>query len=230
MAENKRKRGLRPIQDEKRLYFVLQLIFAALQILLCYTLVLQNNMSRAGVIIFALVGIGLMLLAGKCWQSRGARVFGRVIMVLLLAVFSVVVLLDVFTTGVTDATGVHLVARSFQSYADQLIADAARFVQPLLLVFFPTLAIAARRVGEKADIRLLRIDTWLTVLMAAATLVAAVEPGEITVLDFRVDLFGISPTVLLVIYLVCTLASVFAVHMSYPYAFLDRRRKTTEKE
>lgn len=230
MAENRKKRGLRPIQDEKRLYFILQLIFAALQILLCYTLVLQNNMSRIGIVIFALVGIGLMLLAGKCWQSRGARAFGRVTMILLLAVFSVVVLLDVFTTGVTDSTGINLVARSFQSYADQLIADAARFVQPLLLVFFPTLAIGARRVGEKADVRLLRIDTWLTVLLAAATLVAAVEPGDITVLDFRVDFFGISPTVLLVIYLVCTLASVFAVHASYPYAFLDRRRKANEKQ
>ena len=168
MAKDKetKKRRFR-VQDEKRLYFVLQLILAVLEILLCYVVVLQDNMKRFGIILFAVIGIGLMLLAGKCWQNKGTRVFGRILMLLTFTGFFAVVLLDVLTTGITDITGP--VARDFDSYKGQFMADSALYLQPLILIFFPTLAIAARRTNNPLDVLLLSDLLFSDLLLSDST-------------------------------------------------------------
>ena len=214
MAKEGKKRLLRPVQDEKRLYFVLQLILAVLQILLFYVFVMEQNMKQFGVLFFALIGIGLMLLAGKGWQNRGARIFGIVAMLLLFVGFAAVVVLDVITFRISDVTGT--VARDFNSYSGQLMANTALYIQPLVLVFFPTLAIGARRVGNPTDIRLLRVVSFLAALTAAITLSLSLESGT-TVLAFKDQfLLGLSAKVMLIVYLISTLASVFTVFLLYP--------------
>lgn len=224
----RRRQRLR-IQNEPRFYFILQLIFAAAQILLAYTLFLADSLSSSGVIIFALFGAVMMLLAGKAWQNRTVRRLGRALSGAVLLLFLVVLLVDVLTTRVTDTHGLEYVSRTVTDYLGQTAAYCCVLVQPLVLVLFPTFAIAARRVGAKSDIRILQIGSWALPALSALTLALTYEDG-VKRLSFRTDLFGISCRTLLVIYLVCTAASVLAVFMSYPYGIRPLKRRMAARQ
>lgn len=215
------------IQDEPRFYFVLQLVFAAAQILLAYVAFGEQNIANTGIWLFAVFGVLVMMMAGKGWQSRGIRVCGRILSAVVLLFFLVILLLDVFTTQIYEATGTRFITREPADYLWQFLCYLCQFVQPLLLMLFPTFAIASRRMQKRIDIRALQIGSWVLVLMAVGTLVLSYESG-MTRMAFTSDMLGIPNQVLLIAYLICTLAAAFSVIMLYPYGiqWLKRRIDT----
>lgn len=216
------------VQNEDRLYFVLQLLFGFTQILLAYVAFLANNLAQTGTLLMAIFGALLMLLAGKCWKSRAVRVLVRVIAALAVLGFTAIIVIDALTTQITDTTGFNYVTRATSDYVGQILANLCLMVQPLVLLLFIVFAIAARRGEKKADMRILQIGSWLLPVFAIVTLVLAGEEG-MTRLAFTGDLLGvISNQVLLIAYLVCTLASVLAVFMAYPFG-VKAVKKAVEK-
>lgn len=204
------------IQNEARFYFILQLIFAAAQIALAYVAFWEQNFTRGGVILFAVFGIILMLIAGKGWQSAGMRVLGRVLSVAAILLFTVVSILDAFTAQKYDSTGLNLVSRTLGDQMGHLVCRLCQYVQPLALLLFPAYLIGARRVQRTADIRTVQIGSWAIVLLAFATWMLSREEG-VTRMIFSSELLGISNNILLIAYLIATLASVVSVLMLYPY-------------
>ncbi len=215
--KNKLKNPLQnmKIQDENRFYFVLQLVFAAAQILLFYVAVAEKNLLQAGIIIFAVFGAGMMLLAGKCWQSRAARGFGRVFSGVVIAFLLVVSVAVALSTGVWEPLGTTTIDRPFSDYLGQIAANLCLYIQPIALLLFPTYAIATRRVRLKSDITLLKISTCLLVILSAITWGLSYEAAP-TRLDYTAAPLDIPCRVLLIAYFICTLASLFSSIILYP--------------
>ena len=65
------------IQNEERVYFVLQLVFAALQCVLAYVTIGQGSFNQFGIALFVVYGAVLALLAAKGWQHKAVRILGR---------------------------------------------------------------------------------------------------------------------------------------------------------
>ncbi|MBO5797764.1 MAG: hypothetical protein J6R77_05395 [Clostridia bacterium] len=215
-SKEKRTRKRFRVQDEPRLFFILQMVFSAAQILLAYVAIGEKNLQPGGMAIFALCGVALIMIAFKGWQSRGLRVLGRSLAGLLIFGFAAILVLDAFTTKVSTPNGVGFVERTFGDYMGQLISNFCLHIQALNLFIFPTFAIAARRIGKTVDIWLLRISSWLLVALSAATLILSND--TLTRLDFTAKLLDLVPNAaLLYVFLFFTIASTFAVFMLYPY-------------
>lgn len=209
------------IQNEERVYFVLQLVFAALQCVLAYVTIGQGSFNQFGIALFVVYGAVLALLAAKGWQHKAVRILGRTLAALVIfgmaAIFVEVSLNSHWESGVTTE-----IALSAKEKLGMYAANLCTWVQSFVLTTLPAFAIAARRTRAKADVALLHITAWVAVLFAAATLYLYHEPslsGEATTLiAFCAPLFErITAGVLLVVHLVCTLATAFAVYMLYPF-------------
>lgn len=203
------------IQNEGRFHFVLQLVFAFAQIAVAYVAFLSDNLASSGVLLFGVFGALMMLLAGKGWQNRAARIAGRVVAAITVLGFLGILTVYTFITRVSEPIGTAFVTRTAGDYIGQLLASLSAMLQPVLLVLFPTFVIAARRTQQTTDIRILQIGGWSLPLMAAVTLALSYEDS--TRLFFHADFLGMGNRVLLYFYLLCTLASVATVFLSYPY-------------
>ena len=205
------------VENEGRLYFVLQLVFAFAQILLAYVAFIEKNYAyTATIAVIALFGALMMLMAGRGWQVKGFRILGRAIALILPAFILVAITGTVLFTRVTQSAGFAYASRAWTDYVGQFGAYLVLDLQPFLLLFFPTFAIAARRIGKQEDIFAVRLLSWCNFFTALVTLLLSYESAP-TRLDYSNSLLFLSNRALLFIYLVCTAASVFAVFMSYPY-------------
>ncbi len=211
-AERLRRRM--QIQDEPRFHFILQLVFAFVQMVVAYIAFLSQNLSTGGMLLFGIYGALMMLLAGKGWQNHTARIVGRVVAAVTVLVFAAFLTAYTFLLRISEPIGTALVERTAGDYAWHLLAVFAADLQPVLLMLFPTFVIAARRVGQRADIRTLQIGGWSLVAMAIITLVLSYEGNR---MFFGTDLLGLSNRVLIYFYLLCTVASVASVFLAYPY-------------
>lgn len=211
-AERLRRRM--QIQDEPRFHFILQLVFAFVQMAVAYIAFLSKNLSTGGMLLFGIYGALMMLLAGKGWQNRAARIAGRIVAAATILVFIALLTVYTFLVRITEPLGTAFVARTASDYAWQLLAVFTAMLQPVLLMLFPTFVIAARRVGQRADIRTLQIGGWAIVAMAVITLVLSYEGNH---LFFNTELLKLNNRVLIYFYLLCTIASVMSVFLAYPY-------------
>lgn len=215
-SKEKRIRKRFAVQDEPRLFFVLQIVFSVAQILLAYVAIGEKNLQQGGMVIFALCGIVLLLLAAKGWQAKGLRVLGRALAAILMFGFATILLLDAFTTKVSTPAGTGFVQRTFGDYMGQFLTNCCLHIQALNLFMFPTFAIAARRMKKTVDIWLLRISSWLLVALSLTTLLFSYD--SLTRLDYTAKLLNMVPNnVLLFVFLFFTVASSFSVFMLYPY-------------
>lgn len=215
-SKEKRIRKRFAVQDEPRLFFVLQIVFSIAQLLLAYVAIGEKNLQQGGMVIFALCGVVLLLLAAKGWQSKGLRILGRALAAILMFGFTAILLLDAFTTQVSTPAGTGYVQRTFGDYMGQFFTNCCLHIQALNLFMFPTFAIAARRMKKTVDIWLLRISSWLLVALSLITLLFSHD--SLTRLDYTATLLDLVPNnVLLFVFLFFTIASSFAVFMLYPY-------------
>lgn len=202
------------IQDEPRFHFILQLVFAFVQMAVAYIAFLSQNLSTGGMLLFGIYGALMMLLAGKGWQNRAARIAGRIVAAVTVLVFVTLLTAYTFLLRISEPIGTAFVDRTADDYAWQLLAVLAADLQPVLLMLFPTFVIAARRVGQRTDIRTLQIGGWSLVIMAVITLVLSYEGNR---MFFGTELLNLNNRVLIYFYLLCTVASVTAVFLAYPY-------------
>lgn len=220
------------IQNEERVYFVLQLVFAALQCVLAYVIFGQSSFNQFGVALFAVYGVVLTLLAAKGWQQQAVRILGRTLAALVIfgmaAIFVEVSLNSHWESGVTTEFSL-----SAKEKLGMYAANLCTWVQGFVLTTLPAFAVAARRTKLKTDVALLHINAWVAVAFAATTLYLYHEPslsGETTTLiAFCAPLFErITAGVLLIVHLVCTLAAAFSVYMLYPFG-TKHVKKAVEK-
>ncbi|MBE6757222.1 MAG: hypothetical protein E7552_01560 [Ruminococcaceae bacterium] len=220
------------IQNEERVYFVLQLVFAALQCVLAYVTFGQSSFNQFGIALFVVYGVLLALLAAKGWQHKAVRILGRALAALVIfgmaAMFVEVSLNSHWESGVTAE-----IALTSKEKLGMYAANLCTWVHGFVLTTLPAFAIAARRTKARADIALLHINAWVAVVFAVSTLLLYHEPswsGETTTLiAFCAPLFErITAGVLLIVHLVCTLAAAFSVYMLYPFG-TKHIKKMTEK-
>ena len=229
--ERKIYRWLR-IQDEGRMFFTLQLVFAALQCVLAYVIVGQQMFNQYGIALFALYGILLLLLATRAWQSKIARIAGRCFAALIIVGVTAMLFIESLNSS-WDSSVITGATFSFKMKMDMFLANVLLYTQSFVLMTFPALAVAARRIKKTCDIVLLHSSAWLTVVFAVGTLLLYYEPswsGNTTaLLAYCPPLFGsISADILLFIYVICSLATAFSVYMLYPFgkAFIKARVET----
>jgi len=132
------------IQNEERVYFVLQLVFAALQCVLAYVTIGQGSFNQFGIALFVVYGAVLALLAAKGWQHKGVRILGRTLAALVIfgmaAIFVEVSLNSHWESGVTAE-----IALSAKEKLGMYAANLCTWVQGFVLTTLPAFAIAARR-------------------------------------------------------------------------------------
>lgn len=209
------------VQDESRLYVILQLVFTLTNLLLAYVTVAQTNLRSTGVWIFVIYGVLLAVAAGKGWNARICRIATRVLMLIVSLGFLAVVICEVATTQIMEPVGGTYVVRSFGDYMGQFAADACLYVQGIVLATAPALVLAARKNKGRLDVVLLYIDAVLAAVLAAVTLFLALESPQR--LDYSAELLFFSNAVLRGMYLISTIALVCAVYVSHP--FLKKRKK-----
>lgn len=210
------------IQNEPRFHFILQLVFAFAQIVVAYIAFLSQNLSTGGILLFGIYGALMMLLAGKGWQNRAARMAGRIVAAVTVLIFVGLLTAYTFLLRISEPIGTAFVSRTADDYLWQLLAVFAADLQPVLLMLFPTFVIAARRIGQRADIRTLQIGGWSLVVMAIITLVLSYEGNR---MFFNTELLGLGNRVFIYFYLLCTVASVTSVFLAYPYGTKWIKRK-----
>ncbi len=218
------------IQDINKVYFVLQLVFMALQVLLLIVL-LEGILNPVIPLIYCAV---LLLFA---WKSKYAicRFFIRFIpAVILTAILAAIV---GFFVVAKDVTGITTYALTLQERigftASYLVID----FEPIWLLSLPALAVSARLGGKKTDIVLLHIGAWGGLALSVGNLVLKYNNLAGYTLIFKgLSLSFFTADLLLWVYAITALALVFTVFMLYPFgtkrikSMVEKTRTKLNKE
>ncbi len=218
------------IQDVNKVYFTLQLVFIALQVLLLIVL-LEGILSPVIPLIYCAV---LLMFA---WKSKYVvcRFFIRFIpAVALTAVLAAIVGFFVVAKDVTGIMPYTLTLQERLGFAaSYLVID----FEPLWLLSLPALAVSARLGGKKADIVLLHIGAWGAFALAVGNLVLKYNNLAGYTLIFKgLSISFFTADLLLWVYAITALALVFAVFMLYPFgtkrikSFVEKSRAKLNKE
>lgn len=216
------------IQNEEGLYFILQLVFCSLQILLTYITFAQDTFVSNGIGIFLAYAATLLLLAITAWQYTVVRVFSRILIIFLFFGLSAM-FIEVAINSHWDNTVIIANELTKEQKIGTYISDFLTYVHSIAVLSLPVFIVGSRRIKKKFDIVLLRINACLLVGFSVGTLLVYYEPiwkkGTTRLIDFCAPLFGsITAGVLLWVYVITSLALVFAVFMLYPFG--TKRIKT----
>lgn len=219
------------IQNMDKVYFALQFVFVALQCLLLFVC-LEGSINPLLPLVYCAV---LLLLAWKS-KNTACRVFMRAIPALVLTV--VLAAIVGFFVVAKDVTGVVPLALSVKERIGFSVSYLVTVFQPLWLLSLPALAIAARVGGKKMDIVLLHSGAWAMLVFSIGTLLLKYNSSltGYTLMFKGLSLSFFTAEVLLWVYVIASLALVFAVFMLYPFgikrikALVDKTRAASNED
>ena len=204
------------VKDDKKLFFMLSLLFSVGQLAMALFLFLASDLTTAFLVPFTVLGALFALLAWKAWNRRSSRITVRSV---TLAVLGVLFLFFIISMLVELGLAAGDEERELK---DILLAHLSLFPQAVLLFLFPSAILAARK-GARIDIRLLRTYGLLLTLLAVLSMLAV--PDRI-VPSFT--WLGIDSFYLRLFYLVLVAASLVAIFASYP-VFIKQLNRLVER-